>query len=289
MMASGSPAKLDIWCPSELHRRIRIPHKHWASGAPVNFTGEYSIPYKHWASGASVNFIGEYGIPCKHWASGAPVNVTGEYGMPYKHWASGALVNFTREYGICCKHRASGAPVNFTREYGIPCKHRASGAPVNVTGEYSMPCKHWASGAPVIFTREYGIPCKHWASGAPVNITGEHSIPCNTKYLTVQLNSTNGIHSLMRSSHCTQHIYHHALVIFGYELLQNLLIYALSSTLAGHANAMPYINVIFSQLHGASRKSQSSCHGCFTCIPRVQLSNFCAMAKWRPLPYASHV
>ena len=35
---------LGIWCPSELHWGIQHPRKHWASGAPVNFTGEYGIP-----------------------------------------------------------------------------------------------------------------------------------------------------------------------------------------------------------------------------------------------------
>ena len=40
----------------------------------------------------------------------------------------------------------------------------------------------------------------------PMNVTREYSIPCNTKYLMVQLKCTNGILSLSRSSHRTQHI-----------------------------------------------------------------------------------
>ena len=37
-----------------------------------------------------------------------------------------------------------------------------------------------------------------------------------------------------------------------------------------------------------ARVRKATFHGCFTCIPRVQFSNSCAIAKWRPLQYGSH-
>ena len=96
VVASGSPANIGHLCPSELHRGTRhslqtlgfwCPSElHWGIRHPLQALGIWCP--KHWASGALVNFTGEYGIPCKHWASGAPVNFTREYGIPYKHWAS---------------------------------------------------------------------------------------------------------------------------------------------------------------------------------------------------------
>ena len=38
-----------------------------------------------------------------------------------------------------------------------------------------------------------------------------------------------------------------------------------------------------------ARVRKATFHGCFTCIPRVQFSNSCAIAKWHPMQYGSHV
>ena len=50
------------------------------------------------------------------------------------------------------------------------------------------------------FLQTLGICCP-----SKLNFTGEYGIPCSAQSLTVQLNCTNSILSLRRSSHCSQH------------------------------------------------------------------------------------
>ena len=188
----------------------------------------------------------QYGIPCKHWASGVPVNFTGVYGIPCKHQASGAcpselhrgIWHPLQTSGIWCPselHRGIWHPLQTS---GIWCPselHRGIWHPLQTSGIWCPSELHRGKWHPL---QTLGIWCTnelHRGIWHPLQTSGIwcpnelhrgkwHPLqPCElhrgiwhplqtlgTKYPMVLLKCTNGILSLRRFSHYTQHIYHQA-------------------------------------------------------------------------------